>query len=113
MLAAPAKRKKETTESAMPSRGIALSLILTSSAGNLCLESTTDRMNASSFGQNFLGLKHLSSFKMFLNAACFWSQQLVFVIFFRFPSRASLFIVLFLFFIPIDVFFILTRLNLE
>ena len=28
VLAAPAKRKKETTESAMPSRGIALSLIL-------------------------------------------------------------------------------------
>ena len=42
-------------------------------------------------------------FKMFLNAACFRSQQLVFVIF-CFPSRASFFRFLFLFFIPIDDF---------
>ena len=42
-------------------------------------------------------------FKMFLNAACFRSQQLVFVIFlFSFSSKFFRF--LFLFFIPIDVF---------
>ena len=54
VLAAPAKRKKETIESIMPSRGIALSLILTSSSGDLCLKLTANGMNGSSFGQNFL-----------------------------------------------------------
>ena len=61
VLAAPAKRKKERTESAMPSRGIVLSLILTSSSVNPCLELTVNRMNGSSVGQNICGLKHLSS----------------------------------------------------
>ena len=52
------KKKNEMTESAMPSRGIALSLILTSSAGNLCLELTADEMNGSSSGQKIsVGLK--------------------------------------------------------
>ena len=41
--------------------------------------------------------------KIFLNAACFRSQQWVFAIF-RFHSRPSFLNFLFLFFIPIDVF---------
>ena len=42
-------------------------------------------------------------FKNFLDAACFWSQQLVFVIF-SFSFSGKFFKILFLFFIPIDVF---------
>ena len=43
---------------------------------------------------------------MFLNAACFWSQQLVFVIF-SFSFSSKFFRFLFLFFIPTDVFLFL------
>ena len=54
--------------------------------------------------RNFRGTENIwVVLKIFLNAACFRSQQWVFAIF-RFHSWPSFFYFLFLFFIPIDVF---------